>query len=68
MPKIAFWYNICNIMQQNTTYIKEKDIASLKEIIARIEQNKTNKYVLKFLLGEINLSIKTINKDFYKHI
>ena len=55
-------------MQQNTTYIKEKNIASLKEIIARIEQNRTNKYVLKFLLGEINLSIKTINKDFYKHI
>ena len=30
--------------------------------------NSSNKYVLKFLLGEINLSIKTINKDFYKHI
>ena len=55
-------------MQQNTNYIKEEDIAFLKEIIDEIEKNKANKYILKFLLGSINILIRKVNKDFYKHI
>ena len=55
-------------MQQNTNCIKEEDIAFLKEIIDGIEKNKANKYILKFLLGSINILIRKVNKDFYKHI